>query len=125
MTTVTGDKPEKPTAIATTEKTQAQPYKLKHYLQSAPKKKGQSLPQRDCKEKPGLPLQPCKVCKDKGLCRQSAFFCVSCPDHPAFCKTRDCFVNYHKRMGYPLLTIPVTSGESQFPNFQVKSLKFL
>ena len=125
MSTVSGDKPEKSTAIATSEKGQVQPYEIKHYLQSIPQKKWKSLPQSRCKAKQGSPLQLCKVCRDKGLHRQSDFLCLSCPDQPAFCRTRDCFVNYHKKMGYSLLTIPLSSSEPELQNFQVKSLKCL
>ncbi|KAL8608906.1 hypothetical protein ACOMHN_063035 [Nucella lapillus] len=111
---------------------QSQASKQKHYLQRIPKQMGKELPPslQGCSQATLL-LQPCKVCREEGFGKVTPFFCPVCPGQPAFCCSSDCFISYHKRMGYSLLSVPVTDvPKKPTPSqpqhtFQLRSFKYL
>lgn len=77
-----------------------QPHEPTHFLQNIPWTGQKNLPQRRC-----------KICKEKGMRQMTCFFCPSCPEQPAFCRIRDCFVKYHAVMGFPFLPPVINTGQ--------------
>ena len=60
----------------------------------------QKLPWSDQKTPP---RKLCIVCKKKGQRLLSHFFCPKCPDQPAYCRVRNCFLQHHAKMGVKYL----------------------
>ena len=53
--------------------------------------------------------------------QMTCFFCPSCPEQPAFCRIRECFVKYHAVMGFSFLPPAVLNTGIPASSFQLLS----
>ncbi|KAK7505006.1 hypothetical protein BaRGS_00003576 [Batillaria attramentaria] len=68
----------------------------------SPETDAEQIPSRHCLEQipprdigKRNPQKRCRVCQEKGVRRDSRYYCPACPGQPGFCRITDCFMSYH------------------------------